>query len=45
MSNSQYNHEEDEAIMFALATQYRHFGFLIPLDDDDEDETNANYAS
>jgi|688.fasta_scaffold1368308_1 hypothetical protein len=35
-----YDANEDAAIMAYLATQYRHFGFLIPIDDDDDQDTS-----
>jgi len=29
---------EDDAINIALLTQYRHFGFLVKIEDEDEDD-------
>lgn len=36
MNPEDYDVNEDSAIMAYLATQYRHFGFLVPIDDDED---------
>ena len=38
----EYDVNEDAAVMAYLATQYRHFGFLVPIDDDEEDNKTFN---
>ena len=41
MSNNNYkDSENDDAIMVALLTQYRHFGFLVKIEEEDENDTN-----
>lgn len=41
MSENQ-NKNEDDAIMVALLTQYRHFGFLVKIEEEDENDTNKS---